>query len=345
MKARKAVIIIGVFCLVLAVGLLDIALAQSKPVKMKFSYGGPPKGPFYNQVYVTFVDNVKKQSQGKLDITIFPSGTLLKSKDAYKGIVNGVADMTWTSQVRSPGLFPLTDVVSLPFMIPSMEIGTAVLNDLYKEFPEIQAEYSKVHVLWLWGTLMVELHTTKKPVRTLEDIKGMKIACHAGPARTLKALGASPVVMPITDIYQSLEKGVVDGAAVPYGWFGNFRYYEVTKFHTNAHMGGGATMTILNKKRWESLSPDMQKVISDAGALGLKASVSGGRDQRDLGIRKATERNQEMITLTPAERKRWVKTALPAWDQWVKKMEGKGLPGRKILDRALELVQKYQATQ
>ena len=82
MKTKKTVALLTIFGLVLTLGLMDIALAQSKPVKMKFSYGGPPKGPFYNQVYVTFVDNVKKRSQGKLDITIFPSGTLLKSKDA-----------------------------------------------------------------------------------------------------------------------------------------------------------------------------------------------------------------------------------------------------------------------
>jgi len=188
-----------------------------------------------------------------------------------------------------------------------------------------------------------EIHTVKKPVRKLEDLKGMKIACTRGPAKTLKALGAVPVVMPPADMYQSLEKGVVDGVAVAYGWFNNSRFYEVTNYHTNAHLGGITSMMIMNKKRWKSLSPDMQKIFNDYGPIGSKSMIENALKDKATGIKNAKKPGHEYITLSDQERARWVATAKPVWDAWAKKMEKKGLPGKKVLDRTVELVKKYSS--
>jgi len=343
MKARKMVIVLGVFCFLLTLVPVGIASAQSKTVNMKIAYSGPPKGPFYNGVFVNFVDEVKKRSNGQLNFKIYPSGTLLKSKGGYKGVVSGIADMMWTLHVMEMGRFPLTYVLSLSFVSPSNAVGTAVLDDLYNEFPEIKAEHDETHLLWFWGTMPTEIHTTKKPVRKLEDIKGMKIACTGGTAKTLKGIGATPVVMSPGDMYQSLQKGVVDGVAVAYGWFNSRRYYEVTKYHTNAHLGGITTMVSMNKRSWNSLSPDMQKILADVSVISQKNMITFGLKEKATGIENAKKRGQEMITLSPQERGRWVATAKPAWDAWVKKMEAKGLPGRKVLDRTLELVKKYES--
>jgi len=228
-------------------------------------------------------------------------------------------------------------------MSPSTDVGTAVLCDLYNEFPEFKAEYDEVHVLWFWGTMPTEIHTVKKPVRKLEDLKGMKIACPRGPAKTLKGLGAVPVVMPPADMYQSLEKGVVDGIAVAYGWFNNSRFYEVTNYHTNAHLGAITSMMIMNKKRWESLSPDLQKVFNDYSPIGMQSMIDNGLKDKASGMENAKKPGHEWITLSDEERARWVATAKPAWEDWVEKMEAKGLPGRKVLDRTVELVKKYES--
>ena len=336
------VIVLGVFCFLLTVVPVGIASAQSKTVNMKFAYGSPPKGPLYNGVFVNFVEEIKTRSNGQLNIKIYPSGTLLKWKAQWKGIVKAIADVTWDIHVYNKGLFPLSLVLSLPFLSPSNAVGTAVLHDLYNEFPEVKAEYDQVHVLWFWGTMPAEIHTTKKPVRKLEDLKGMKIASNAGSASALKGLGAVPVVMTASDYYQSLEKGVVDGFTGAYGMFNNFRLYEVTKYHTNAHLGATTTMVIMNKNRWNSLSSDMQKVLTDYSAIGRKNQIAFGLKEKAKGIENA-KKTGEMIGISPSERARWVATAKPAYEAWVKKVEAKGLPGQKVLDRTLELVKKYES--
>ena len=342
MNARKMVIVLGVFCFLLTVVPVGIASAQSKTVNMKIALSLPPKGPFYNGVFVKFVDEIKKRSNGQLNIKIYPSATLLKAKAMHDGVASGIADMAWDLHVYNFGRFPLTSVLSLPFLSPSNDVGTAVLHDLYDEFPEIRAEHDKVHILWFWGTMPTEIHTVKKPIRTLEDLKGMKLASRGGAARTLKALGAMPVAMTTGEYYQAMEKGVVDGGATAYGAFNSQRLYEVSKYHTNAHLGATTTMVIMNKKRWNSLSPSMQKVLTDYSSIGRKSMITFGLEEKAQGIKNA-EKTGEMISLSPSERARWMAEANPAWEAWVKKREAKGLPGRKVLDRAVELVKKYES--
>jgi len=134
----------------------------------------------------------------------------------------------------------------------------------------------------------------------------------------------------------------VDGCVGAYGVFNSQRYYEVTKYHTNAHLGATTTMVIMNKKRWNSLSPDMQKVLTDYSTIGMKNTITFALEEKAKGIENA-KRTGEMIELSPQERARWVATAKPVWEAWVKQVEAKGLPGRKVLDRTLELVKKYKS--
>ena len=130
-----------------------------------------------------------------------------------------------------PEQTPLSDVMSLPFLpIKSAEKGGEVLWKLYEKFPSIQKEYGDIQPLVLYTTSPNFLITSKKQVKTLEDMKGLKIRVLGGPPTEMaKALGAVPAVMPMPDLYQALDKGVFDGAAVPWEAIHAFRLYEVAK--------------------------------------------------------------------------------------------------------------------
>jgi TRAP-type C4-dicarboxylate transport system substrate-binding protein len=200
-----------------------------------------------------------------------------------------------------------------------------------------------VHVLDLWVTLPYEIHTAKKPVWTLDDIKGMKLATLPAARAALEGLGAVPVTMPLPKIYQSVEKGVADGSAIAWGAFNSYKLYEVTKYHINPHLGGVAYGVIMNKKKWNSLPKNLQETMTKVTKEMLPDTLCRAvSDAKDLGIKRAKERNQEIVDLSHTDWEKWKKTGRPAWEKWVKAMEAKGLPGRAVLDEAVKLVDKHK---
>jgi TRAP-type C4-dicarboxylate transport system substrate-binding protein len=296
----------------------------------------------YRLLWLKFAEELKKQSGGRLTLKIYHSGSLAKPRQALNAVKKGVADIAESIHAMNPGVFPLTSFISVPFLVDSSEMATYVLQGVYDKFPEIRAEHKDMHVLWLWGMLPMEIHTSKKPVRKLEDLKGLKLAGTAAPVRTLKALGAVPVVMPPPAIYQSLEKGVVDGVAVPWGWLGGWSLYEVTKYHTRAPLGVASIWHAMNKRTWEKLGPDLQKVLTDVISRGgAKWNTNSANFTSNRTRKKVLKLGHEIIELSPAEKKRWKETVRPLWNGWIKKMEAKGLPGRAVLDEAVRLAKEY----
>ena len=244
---------------------------------------------------------------------------------------------SWT-----PGRFPLAGVMELPYLVKSTFAGAHVLTDLFKKFPEMRAEVKDVHLLHLWTTMPYELHTVKKPIYKLEDIRGMKLATQPGARAVLEALGAIPVTMPSPKIYQTVEKGVADGAALAWGAYKAWKIVEVTKYHSNVHLAALAYGTIMNKNSWNKLPKDIQKTIADVTTEmmpdKLCAAVSA---EKEKGKQQTRDRNQEIYEIPAKERARWVATGKPARDKWVKAMEAKGLPGRAVLDEASRLMKAH----
>lgn len=345
---EKRTIYRGVLCLmltaVLSLGFIltpGVSYAK-KQIELSFAMYIPPKSSPYRGAMLPWAKEVEKRTNGRVKVTFYMSQTMVKARDSYDAVVNGIADISWASHSLTPGRFPLTSVMELPFMSPNTFVGAHALTDLYAKFPEIRAEHKDVHILNLWVTLPYELHMVDTSVKRLEDVKGLKIATQSAARAALEGMGAVPVTMGTPKIYQSVEKGVTDGSALAWGAFNTWKLYEVTRYHTNAHLGGVCYWTAMNKKTWESLPEDIRKVFSDVSAEMLPdaicTAVSG---EMQKGIERVTKRGDEVIDLSGDEIARWRETAKPAWDKWVKDMEAKGLPGQAVLDEAVRLVEKY----
>jgi TRAP-type C4-dicarboxylate transport system substrate-binding protein len=209
----------------------------------------------------------------------------------------------------------------------------------------IQAEYKDVHVLQLWTSIPYFLITTKKQVKTMEDIKGLKIRVTGGPpTEQMKALGAVPTPMPMPDTYLAMDKGVIDGMGAPWEAIHGFRLYEVAKYYTMVPLSAVYFSMSMNKQKWESLPKDIQQAITSVS--GLEAAKFWGRNFFDTAEQGVMERvkagNHQMVKYVPppAELERWQKTAgEPLWKDWVKRMEAKGRPdAQKVLDETLRLL-------
>jgi TRAP-type C4-dicarboxylate transport system substrate-binding protein len=343
MKRTKVLVTVCSFTLIIGLAVLfsltpQQALAE-KPIELSFALHIPSKAAPYPNAFLPWAQEIEKRTDGRLKIKFYLSQTLVKARDSYDGVVNGIADISWGSQSWTGGRFPLSSVMGLPFLSPDTFVGAHALNDLYKKFPEIQKEYEDVHLLFLWVTLPYEIHTVKKPVRTIADMQGLKMATQPAAKAALEGLKAVPVTMPTPKIYQTVEKGVADGSALAWGAYKAWKLVEVTKYHTNVHLGGVPFWTAMNKNTWAKLPKDIQAIITAVTAEMMPDKLCGAvTNEMKQAIEITNKRGQEIINISAAERAKWAATGKPAWDKWVKTMEAKGLPGRAVLDEAVKLV-------
>ncbi|MEZ5889122.1 MAG: TRAP transporter substrate-binding protein [Xanthobacteraceae bacterium] len=243
-----------------------------------------------------WIDKIEKATKGRVKIELYPSQTISKGVDNWKAVRSGIVDIAWCFHGYWPDLTPLADVITLPALpFKKAEKGSEVLWKLYQKFPAVQKEFSDVKPLMLWTSAPYILITTNKQVKTLDDLKGMKIRVTGGPpTEQIKALGAVPTLIPMPDAYQSLDKGVVDGMGAPWEAIHGFRLYEVVKYYTIMPLSAVYFSMSMNKKKWDSLPKDIQEAIMSVS--GLEGSKFWGKNFFDSAEEGCSRRSRRATT-------------------------------------------------
>ena len=328
-----------------AVG-LSTGPAAAQQIKLTFADQNSPTGWGPTHALQPWIKQVEAATKDRVKIEVYPSQTLVKGVDMWKAASAGTIDIGWCVQSYWPDLTPLSDVISLPGLpFKTGEKGSEVFWKLYEKFPAIQKEYSnaKIQPLTLYVTHPLPIATSKKQIKSLDDLKGLKIRIVGGPAtEQAKLLGMVPTPMPMPDVYQALDKGVVDGAGAVWEAIHSFRLYEVGKYYTAAPLATVYFSICANKGKWDSLPSEVRdQIMSVSGLAGSKFWGHNFFDTVEQAVAaKAKESGKEFVkyTLTPEEEAKWVKLSEPLWEDWVKKMEAKGFKeAREILDTAITL--------
>ena len=349
MRNRRLLTLIGSIFLVLLITALPFVTAcaeptptpTAEPVELKMSHFMSEKHPMHAHLMAPFAEAVEQATEGRVKITIYSGGALGKPPDQYDSAVTGITDIAFGLQGYTPGKFPLTSVVELPTMVTSAASGSKVLWELYKKFPEIGAEYPGVKVLAVWTHDTGQIMTVKKPVRTMDDLKGMTIrAPTASHVAMVEAWGATAVQMPISELYDSLEKGVADGCVVPYSAIKSFNLADVCRYMTIGDFYVCTFFLVMNLDSWNKLSAQDQEIIERL--IGSRMSETGGTaydSAAKVGLQAAQEAGIEIYALPAEELTEWQEVLAPLHQQWVTDMEAKGLPGQKIYDEAVKLAE------
>lgn len=312
-------------------------------IELKMSHFMPTKHVQHTEVMIPFAQEVEKATQGRIKITVYPGGVLVKAPDHYDAAVTGIVDFGYVVHGYTPGKFPLTSVIELPFLFSSAVHGTRVFHELWKRFPEFAKEHSGVKVCWVWAGDTGQLFTTKKMVRSMEDLKGMKIRTHSLVLKsTLEILGAVPVTLPISELYEALQKGVIDGCITPWSAIYDFGLHEVVKYATVSNFYVPSFAMVMNINSFNRLSPEDQKVLDEmmGEKMGLKAATVYDKAAQ-LGIDVLKKKGATIYTLTKDEQERWKKAVRDVYSKWVSDMEKKNLPGKKVLEEAQKLATEY----
>lgn len=317
--------------------------APAQKWELKFGTDDPPAFP-WTISRNEWCKQVEQVTNGRVKITQYDSQTLFKAPDAYSSVVAGVGDLENSTMGYWPGLFPLTEVITLPLIAnPSGVINGKVIWRLVQEFPALQKEFNEVKLLGFHTTEPFNLMTTKKAVRTVNDIKGLKIRSLGGPATEMtKALGAVPVTIPMPECYLALQKGTIDGIWGATIAFMGFKHYEVTKYYTHLPSTLSCHPLFINLKTWNSFPPDIQQQIMSVS--GEKWAELQGKVNDDIvksmwdDMKKAGYAFDEVSKPSPQDLAEFVNVAgKPIWNDWANKWKDKG-PTQDILNRTLKLM-------
>jgi TRAP-type C4-dicarboxylate transport system substrate-binding protein len=316
------------------------AVQAADPVKLNYSIFFP--APHKNTVLATeWAQEIEKRTNGALKITMFPGGTLTPADKCYDGVVKGISDIGMSVLGYTRGRFPLSEVIDLPLGYKNGLAATKLINAYYQKFKP--AEFNDVQVMYFHAHGPGILHT-KKPVSSLGDLKGMKIVCHGLSAKVVAALGATPVAMPMPERYDALQKGVAEGGVNPIESLKGWKLGEVIKSTTENFGSAYSTgfFVVMNKDKWNSLPPDVRKVVETVNAEWIEKTGRGWDEIDKEGRDFTLARGNQIIALSREEDEKWAKLVRPILDEYVVNMKAKNLPGDEALTFCLEQLKKLQ---
>ena len=306
----------------------------------KFTYSTQfPANHAHTKVTNEWGKEIEKRTNGKVQITVFPSGTLTPPDQCYDGLLRGLSDFGMATFGYSRGRFPLSEVIDLPLGYKSGLGATRLINRFYDKFKP--KEFDGVKPLYFHAHGPGLIHT-KKPAYKLEDLTGMKIRCGGLITKTVKALGAVPVSMPQSEAYDALSRGIVDGSIAPYEALFGWKYGELVKFSTECWGAGYSSgfIVAMNKNKWNALSPDIQKIIEQVSEEFIDKTGNAWDQMDKEGKDFAIKLGNKIISLSDSENARWAKAVRPVLDEYVKYAQGKNLPGDEALKFCLEEMKK-----
>ena len=303
--------------------------AMAGAVELRYSTFFPPTH-IQAKLAEAWIKEVEKRTEGQVKITYFPGGTLGKGKEIYSHVLKGVTDIGFCLFAYTRGRFPHMEAADLPLGYPNGTCATEVVNKFYKKFKP--KELDDVHLLYLHAHGPGLLHS-KKPVRAMADVKGMKIRSTGFSAKVAKALGGVPVAMGQGGAYEALQKGVVEGTLSPIEVLKGWKQAEVIKSTTECFSVGYTTAfyVVMNKKKWEGLSKKVQKVMTKVSKEWI-SKHGAAWDESDAEGRKYTlSLGNKIISLSPAESEKWRAAVRPIIDEFIRVAERKAVPAGKYV--------------
>ena len=296
---------------------------------------------FMSKWLVAWGEKLEKASDGRLAFKFFPGAHMAPVPAHYDLAASGRAEVAWFLHGGTPGRFPLTEIVHLPYVVGSAEIGTKVINDPELRARYLDAEHKGVKVLLLLTHQPGNVHTTKKPIRTADDMKGLRIRFSSPTIGAfITALGGTSVgVQPLEQLEQ-LQKGTLDGTFIDYGGAGTaFKMAGTIKYTTEMYSYVSSFGVGMNPDFYAKLPADLKKLIDDS-VKGVEKEVGVGWDALDdVGRKMLVDGGMQPIRLSAAEDARFRKVGEQVTEAKLKELEGKGLPARA----AFALIQSLSA--
>ena len=312
---------------------------QQKVINLTFSVY-VPSTHFWAALANQWVGEVEKRTNGRVKVSTFAGGSLLKSSGAIDGVISGTADIAHGGVPHLPGRFPLLELLNYPLGAQSATALHHAQWELWKKFRP--KEFDEVKLLSLDCCSPTNVWS-KKPIRKTDDFKGMKIRTAGTGTDVISALGAIPTSVTLSsEVYEMLAKGIVDGHASSLNNIVGYHEDEVTRYLTMVPLNCYNFYTIMNKKKWESLPDDIKKIIDDWNDQYQHIAAARWNDEVPEGLAYAKSKGMEIIYFSPQEIAKLNKLLEPIAEAYVAKVEARGVKEiRPFYQETLRLLEKY----
>lgn len=250
---------------------LGITLSPAQAETLKFANFMAPTHPYVESTFAPFAMAVEDGTKGEIKVQLYNGGELgAGPAEQYSRAVDGVAEFSISLPGYTASTFPLTLVAELPGVVDE-KTGT---ETIWKNIDLFQTEYKRVKLIGLWSSAENVFYSAKKPIRTVEDLKGMKIRVPSRNSGTLvEAWGGTPVSMPVSEVYNALQTGVIDAAMIDGTATKAFRLGEVANYVTvGMKTTNSPFFIVMNRDAWGDLTDEQKAVVEDAGK---QASLNG----------------------------------------------------------------------
>ncbi len=337
----------GLLSILAALCALAAGPAWGEEIVLRLHHFLPANSTAHEKFLTPWAETIAAQSHGRLRITLHPAMQLGgKPHQLFDQAASGQADLVWTLPGYTSGRFPISEVFELPFIAGSAEATSQAVQEFCDKY--CKDEFKDVKPLLLHVYHPGALHTAKKPVTTLDDLRGLKIRAPTRVlAEAMRALGAQPVAMPLADLADALTKGLAEGAALPFEVLNALRLQDYTQHHTRFGSEPGMFAAVLllamNKAKYKSLPADLRKVIDANTGLALARKAGEIWDlAEEQGIMAASERGNTFHEIPKTELATWQAATQSVTSQWVSDMSAKGVDGERMLEEAQAMIAKYE---
>jgi TRAP-type C4-dicarboxylate transport system substrate-binding protein len=309
------------------------------PVTLTLGHPFPASHLIQTGAMEPFIEQVAEATDGTVTIEVVPAAGLGPAPATYENTVIGAQDMGWALHGYTPGRFPLTGIIEMPFMFESATDATEALWTLYEEFPALQEEYSDVHVLALFTHDAGQLWTSGDPVTSADDVEGRTLRA-PGPMQEqlITELGGSPVGLPSPELFDALERGVIEGLMIAHSGVDSFNLYDVLDHGLECNCYVAAQFLVASQDAWARLSPEQQEAIDEIAGRELSLRAAEVYDAEFEAVEEKLR--DEGIEVTPLEgeaREQWHAAGDEVAQAWIDEHEAEGAPAQEMHDRLQEI--------
>lgn len=328
---RKSVALWGVSAALLIASLPGNAFAE-EVIELKLAHYLPTVNGLHSDFMEPWAHELEACSKGKVKVAIYPGGTQLGNPTKlYDSVRAGVVDIGHGLTGVPAGRFERTRIGDLPFLFKSADSLTRTLWDLYPTY--LAQEYPGVKMLALHGPNPAQIHTATKTVKVPDDLKGLRLRSTTPAVKMMfEYLGATPVGLPAGQVYENIQKGVLDGTGFTWDTMVAFNLAEVVKHHLDAKLYGVSMWFAMNEKKYNSLPPDVRQCIDKLSGDNLIPKFGPWWDSWDkAGHEAVMKEGHEIVTLNDQQRAEWAKQLEPMVNEYLSDVEKKGVPNAREL--------------
>lgn len=349
-KAKKRLGLLSVLLVVLVLGGLlmgcapsekgEEGAAKAEKVVFHMNHYMPAVHPLHVNIFEPFAKDVFEKTEGRVEIVVHAGNALAAPPDTYDAVVSGVAGMGFVLPAYTPGRFPMTQILEYPFMFNSAlqaNMTAKAMTPMLREH-----EYTDTHLIWAGGTDLGHF-LLKSPIATLSDLKGKKLRS-PGPIynEVIKNLQGVEVSLPVSDLYDAMDRGIVDGTVMAPSALISFRLMEVTQQIVELNMYTTPLIMFANKDLWNKVSAaDQESIMTIADSFSERIGKQYDAEV-EHAMSVAAEKNKNVYQLSDADMAAFHALVEPMIKGWVADLEAAGKPGQELYDLAVKTAKEYR---